>query len=113
MMKVISPLGGKTGKASVGAPRLDSLNGKTIGEMWNGDFKGNFTFPIIRDHIAERFEGVNFVPYTEFPYSTIRGTPAHQRDIDGEQFHRIRSAKTFDEIVKRFSPTFFRLNLNL
>ena len=97
-MKVISPLGGKTGAATFSAPRLNSLNGKTIGEMWNGDFKGNFTFPIIRKLIQERFEGVNFVPYTEFPYSTIRGTPAHQREID-EQMIAIAVENRCDAVI--------------
>ena len=97
-MQVISPLGGNTGEASFAAPRLDSLNGKTIGEMWNGDFKGNFTFPIIRELIQERYEGVKFVPYTEFPYSTIRGTPAHQRDID-DRMAAIATENNCDAVI--------------
>jgi hypothetical protein len=83
-MAVLSPLGRQTIAARNSAPRPESLAGKIIGEMWNGDFKGDFTFPIIRKLLAERYEGVEFVPYTEFPYSTIRGTPEHQRDIDAQ-----------------------------
>ncbi len=81
-MAAISPLGGETVGARSAAPRPDTLNGKTIGEMWNGDFKGDFTFPIIRELLHERFQDITVVPYTEFPYSTIRGTPAHQRAVD-------------------------------
>lgn len=97
-MKTISPLGEKTDDAAFSATRLDSLNGKTIGEMWNGDFKGNFTFPIIRDLIQERFEDVKFVPYTEFPYSTIRGTPAHQREIE-ERMAAIAAENGCDAVI--------------
>ncbi len=81
-MEVISPLGGETMVAQAGTPRLETLNGKTIGEMWNGDFKGDFTFPIIRELLRERYQDVRVVPYTEFPYATIRGTSAHQREVD-------------------------------
>ena len=81
-MEVISPLGSETMDAQASAPRLETLNGKTIGEMWNGDFKGDFTFPILRELLRERYEDVRVVPYSEFPYATIRGTPSHQREID-------------------------------
>ena len=79
---VISPLGSETIDGRAGAARLDTLNGKTIGEMWNGDFKGNFTFPAIRKALLERYPEVTFVPFETFPYSTIRGTAAHQREVD-------------------------------
>jgi hypothetical protein len=81
-MEVISPLGGETVDGRAGAPRLETLNGKTIGEMWNGDFQGDFTFPVIRELLRERYQDVRVVPYSEFPYTTIRGTPSHQREID-------------------------------
>ena len=81
-MEVISPLGGKTIDPQASTPRLDSLDGKTICEMWNGDFHGDFTFPIYRELLEEHYNDVKVIPYTEFPYSTIRGTPAHQREID-------------------------------
>ena len=83
-VSVISPVGSETIAAHHSEPRPDTLNGKTIAEMWNGDFKGDFTFPIIRGLLMERYQGVQFVHNTEFPYSTIRGTPEHQREIDAE-----------------------------
>jgi hypothetical protein len=81
---VISPLGRATVGAQARTPRLTTLNGKTIGEMWNGDFKGDFTFPIIREMLYERFDGLKIVPHTEFPHSTIRGTASHQRQVDAK-----------------------------
>ena len=83
-LSVVSPLGHETVDLQARAPRLDSLNGKTIAEMWNGDFKGHYTFPIIRELLQERFDGIKFVPHTEFPHSTIRGTAEHQRQVDLE-----------------------------
>lgn len=90
-MAVISPLGSETIRAQTSSPRPDTLDGKTIGEMWNGDFKGDFTFPIIRELLHEHYDNVKIVPYTAFPNSTIRGTPAHQREIDAQM---IALAKT-------------------
>ena len=48
------------------APRLDTLNGKTNGELWNWAFYGNETFPLIEQAIKKRYPGVKFVPYTTF-----------------------------------------------
>ncbi|MDP6342500.1 MAG: hypothetical protein QF491_03120 [Alphaproteobacteria bacterium] len=97
-MAVISPLGGETVAARAGAPRLGSLDGKTIAEMWNGDFKGNFTFPVIRELLHERYRDVTVVPYTEFPYSTIRGTPEHQREVDAQMIALARD-KGCDAVI--------------
>ncbi len=97
-MQVISPLGGKLDESAIAAPRLDSLEGKLIGEVWNGDFAGDVTFPAIRKLLRERFQGIEFVPYSEFPYSTIRGTPAHQREID-ERTSAIAVEKGCDAII--------------
>jgi hypothetical protein len=79
--EVISPLGGRVVGRKNAAQRLDTLQGKTIGETWNEDFKGDIMFPIYRQLLQERFPGVKIVPYTEFPSSTLRGTPELQRAI--------------------------------
>jgi hypothetical protein len=51
------------------APRLDTLNGKTICELWaTGHWAGEKTFPVIRELLRERYPDVRFVPYTEFPF---------------------------------------------
>ena len=78
---VISPIGSETVKASPTAPRLDSLNGKTICELWNEDFKGDIMFPIDRELLQERFPDVKFVPYTDFPIAVLKGTPSYQREV--------------------------------
>ena len=97
-IEVISPVGGKTIREKGSAKRLDTLNGKTVCELWNGDFKGDFTFPISRELLKERFPEVRVIPYTEFPYSSIRGTPAHQRDLD-EQMLSLALEKGCDAVI--------------
>jgi len=81
MEKVHSPIGGETLKHEAIAPRLDRLDGKTIGESWNGDFKGDYTFPTIRRLLKERFPGVKVVPYTEFPYIYGADNPTAQKEL--------------------------------
>jgi hypothetical protein len=97
-IEVISPVGGKTIRGKSSAKRLDTLNGKTVCELWNGDFKGDFTFPVFRGFLKERFPGVRVIPYTEFPNSSIRGTPAHQRDLEEQMVARVRE-KGCDAVI--------------
>ena len=80
-ISVISPGGGQSVDRIDMAPRLDTLDGKTVGETWNGDFKGDYMFPMFRELFKERYPGVNVIPYTEFPSSTLRSTPQYQRDV--------------------------------
>lgn len=84
MESVHSPLGGETLAQQSLARRLSDLNGKTIGESWNGDFKGDVTFPIIRKRLQERFPGVTIVPYDQFPYLYGADDPARQQALARE-----------------------------
>ena len=97
-IEVISPVGGITTQRKDSAKRLDTLNGKTVCEVWNGDFKGDFTFPVYRELLKEQFPDVRVIPYTAFPYSSIRGTPAHQRELD-QQISALAKEKGCDAII--------------
>ena len=81
MESVHSPLGGETLFQQSLARRLNDLTGKTIGESWNGDFKGDMTFPMIRKRLQERFPGVRIVPYDQFPYVHGADDPARQKAL--------------------------------
>ncbi len=70
-LEVVCPLGELSVKSIPLAPRPDTLEGKTVGEIWNGGFGGEISFPIIREMLRERYPGVRIVPYTEFPLVTI------------------------------------------
>ncbi|MBI2906698.1 MAG: hypothetical protein HYX92_03460 [Chloroflexi bacterium] len=74
MYKVLSPIGKTIVEVVPRAPRLLDLNGKTIGEIWNGGFRGSASFPIIRELLRKRYPDIKFVPYTEFPWQDIRGS---------------------------------------
>jgi len=65
--EVVSPVGEYAGGAKPIALRLPDLNGKTVGEVWNGMFRGDATFPVIRQLLKKRYPDIKFVEYTEFP----------------------------------------------
>ena len=52
------------------APRLDTLEGKTICELSNNQWQAHRTFPLIRELLQKRFPSVKIIPYTEFPAGT-------------------------------------------
>jgi hypothetical protein len=79
-LAVVSPLGVEAVKLSGTAPRLANLDGKTVGEIWNGVFKGDITFPIIRRVLNERFPKLRIIPYTEFPHAHGSDNPTQQRE---------------------------------
>ena len=77
---VISPIGSESVPLKNLAKRLDTLNGKTVCEVWNEDFKGDIMFPIYREMLKERFPGVKIVPYTEFPHTHVSDNATKQRE---------------------------------
>ena len=64
--RVVWPRGRKTVEPRPVAPRLDSLEGKTIGQLWDDLFRGDEIFPILEEELGRRFPGVRFVRYDTF-----------------------------------------------
>ena len=81
ILEVVSPAGINAVKISGAAPRIDDLNGKTVCEVWNGVFKGDITFPMIRKLLKEKYPGVKIIPYTEFYHLPGSDVPQHQREL--------------------------------
>jgi hypothetical protein len=54
------------------APRLKTLEGKTICEIWNEGFRGDESFPIIEKMLKERYPAVKIIRYTEFRWLVSR-----------------------------------------
>ncbi|MBI2910263.1 MAG: hypothetical protein HYX92_21685 [Chloroflexi bacterium] len=78
---VLSPVGEPTVKVVGGAPRLENLNGKTICEVWNGGFRGQVAFPVIRELLQRRYRDVSIVPYTEFPIQDVIGSTERLQEL--------------------------------
>ena len=78
-MSVISPEGLQLRSASGVSRHLDTLEGKTIGEVYNNHFKGEQMFNAYRRLFKKGFPGVKIIPYTEFPIVYVGGDPASQK----------------------------------
>ncbi|MBI2987030.1 MAG: hypothetical protein HYY45_09710 [Deltaproteobacteria bacterium] len=48
------------------AKRLDTLDGKTIGELWNLDFHGDELFRTLETELTRLYPGIKFVSYEVF-----------------------------------------------
>ena len=64
--QVVWPLGRSTAKPVSGAPRLDTLEGKTICELWNYRYGGDLSFPVIEELLNKQYPGIKFVNYAKF-----------------------------------------------
>ena len=95
---VVSPAGLEAVKARHTAPRLADLNGKTVAEVWNGVFKGDVAFPIVRKLLKQRYPGITIIPYTEFYHLPGSDVPAHQRALTQEIVEQAR-AKGADAVI--------------
>lgn len=78
-MGAISPEGLQLSATRAASRHLDTLNGKTIGEVYNNHFKGEQMFGVYRRLLKEKYPGVKIIPYTEFPIIYVGGDPASQK----------------------------------
>ena len=86
--RVLWPRGRRTVTARAVAPRLDTLEGKTIGQLWDDLFRGDEIFPMLEQALAQRFPGVKFVGYRTFgsthgaeEHEVLAQLPARMRDL--------------------------------
>lgn len=80
-IRVVSPEGAPVSqKVTALAPRLDSFEGKTICEIWNGGFKADVMFPIIEEMLLAQAPNVKFVSFTEFPAVTIHSLESVKKE---------------------------------
>ena len=48
------------------APRLASLEGKTVAQIWDYLFKGDEVFALLEEGLKKSFPGIKFVSWREF-----------------------------------------------
>jgi hypothetical protein len=63
---VLWPLSRRAAVSASAADRLPDLNGKTICELWDMNFRGETIYPLFREHIKSRFPDANIVDYSNF-----------------------------------------------
>lgn len=96
--EVVSPLGERDTKSINMAPRLDTLEGKTICELWNRSFKANITFSAIRELLQKRYPGVKIIPYTSMPHHHLLENPG-VTNAESEALIAALKAKGCDAVI--------------
>jgi hypothetical protein len=97
--EVMSPLGEPVVNRMTMAPRLDTLDGKTIGEIWNGGFRGDESFPMIEKMLRERYPTVKLIPYSEFPLVTIASLHPEKKMKTLEDLRKRMKEKSCDAVI--------------
>lgn len=95
---VISPQGLSVTDSKAAAPRLDDLNDKTIGEIWNGVFKGDITFPLLRKVLQDRYPRLKTVAFSEFPHAHGSDNATQQRER-ARELARLAREKGCDAVI--------------
>ncbi len=72
------PLGHRATEQATLSPRLDSLDCKRVGFVWNHVFKGDRMFRVFEEVIRDRYENVVFVDHRTF--GNIHGTAAEEHE---------------------------------
>lgn len=65
-MAVVWPLAKSNQPPQRLAPRLDTLEGKTICGLFNGRYHFEDTWPLTKELLAKRYPGIKFVGWEEF-----------------------------------------------
>ena len=63
---VVWPRGEQTQDIAPLATRRDSLEGKTVGFVWDYLFRGDEIFPVLEEGLKQRYPKIKFVSYDEF-----------------------------------------------
>lgn len=76
---VISPEGLPLGTTGAMSRPIESLEGKTIGEVYNNHFRGELMFQTYRRLFQERYPGIRIIPFDQFPIVYVGGDAASQK----------------------------------
>jgi hypothetical protein len=71
IFRVVSPSGESQVERKGLSPRLDTLDGKTVGLLWNRVFRGDETLPLIGELLQERYPTMKVVPWEDFPVTSV------------------------------------------
>lgn len=66
LYEVVWPCGERRQKIRPLAKRLDTLNGKTVAQLWDFLFAGDEVFATLEEKLRERYPEVKFVSWREF-----------------------------------------------
>ena len=83
-LRVVSPEGLPLGANGRVSRPLESLDGKTIGEVYNNHFKGELMFQTYRRLFEEKYTGIRIIPFDQFPIVYVGGDAASHKKIAKE-----------------------------
>lgn len=66
LYEVVWPSGERKQKMRPLAKRLETLNGKTVAQLWDFLFAGDEVYAALEEKLRERFPDVKFVSWREF-----------------------------------------------
>jgi hypothetical protein len=66
LYEVVWPCGERRQKIQPLAKRLDTLNGKTVAQLWDYLFMGDEVFATLEEELRKEYPGVKFVSWREF-----------------------------------------------
>jgi hypothetical protein len=81
---VVSPEGSPLAASGSVSRALESLDGKTIGEVYNNHFRGELMFKTYRRLFEEQYRGIRIIPFDQFPIVYVGGDAASQKRIAKE-----------------------------
>lgn len=64
--RVVWPRAARAVERRALAPRLPTLQGRTIAFLWDSVFRGDEIFPVLEDALRRRFPGARFVGWDAF-----------------------------------------------
>jgi hypothetical protein len=95
---VVSPLGDSTVRMITMAPRLNTLEGKTVCMVWNHAFKSDITLPAIGESLKNRYPGIKIIPYTEID-AAIRAAGRDSSLTEAEILQTVFKEKGCDAVI--------------
>ena len=97
-ISVISPEGLPLGATRNITPHLSTLDGKTIGEVYNNHFKGELMFETYRRLFREKYKNVKIIPFSEFPIVYVGGDAESQKKI-AKEIAALANEKGVDALI--------------
>lgn len=64
--EVLWPRSARQANVKPVAKRLDTLEGKTVAQLWDFLFRGDEVFALLEEELKRRFPGVRFVSWRDF-----------------------------------------------
>ena len=83
-IEVVWPLGKAMYPPQPLAPRLDTLEGKTICGLWDGVFYFEKTWPLTKQLLSKKYSGIKFVDWEEFGKFTSKEEMSQLKALPGK-----------------------------